>query len=89
MLARYDLELDAHMVGPPPNDAAPERDKLIAYTRRDAQILVNQYDLKFVDAGAQPSALTLYWATARFVKPFKQRALHQARRPFVGLLVVC
>ena len=68
LLARYDLELVAHVVGPPPNDAAPEREKLIAYSRRDAQILASHYALNFVDLGAQPSALSLDWTTARLVK---------------------
>jgi 2-hydroxychromene-2-carboxylate isomerase len=68
LLARYDLELVAHVVGPPPNDAAPERDKLIAYSRRDAHILSNHYGLNFVGLGAQPSSLSLDWTTARLVK---------------------
>jgi 2-hydroxychromene-2-carboxylate isomerase len=68
LLARYDLELVAHVVGPPPNDAAPEREKLIAYSRRDAQMLANHYGLKFIDTDAQPSAISLDWTTARLVK---------------------
>jgi 2-hydroxychromene-2-carboxylate isomerase len=68
LLARYDVELIPHVVRPPANDAAPEREKLIAYSRRDAQQLARHHGLTFSDEGAQPNALSLDWVTARLVK---------------------
>ncbi len=55
LLARYDLQLQAHVVGAPADDAAPERDKLVAYSRKDAQLLARQWQLDFVDTGGQPA----------------------------------
>jgi len=53
-LARYDIDLQAHIVGPPPDSAAPDRARLIAYSRRDAALLARHYQLDFHDTGAQP-----------------------------------
>ncbi len=59
LLARYDIELLPHLVGPPPPGAAPERDMLLAYSRQDAQRLARHWcaqGLDFHDPGCQPSA---------------------------------
>jgi len=55
LLARYAIDLVPHVVNPPVDGAAPERDKLIAYSRGDAQLLARHWGLHFRDAGAQPS----------------------------------
>jgi 2-hydroxychromene-2-carboxylate isomerase len=55
LLARYDLRLDAHIVGAPADDAAPEREKLVAYSRKDAQLLARHWQLQFTDTGRQPT----------------------------------
>lgn len=55
LLARYDIDLQAHVVGPPPDSAAPERERLIAYSRRDAALLARHHGLDFRDPGGQPS----------------------------------
>ncbi len=52
---RYDLEVVPHVVGPTRRDAAPEPDKLIAYSRQDAQLLAKHWGLDFRDPGRQPS----------------------------------
>lgn len=54
LLARYEVELQANVVGPPADDAAPERDKLVAYSRKDAALLARHWHLDFHDAGRQP-----------------------------------
>lgn len=54
LLARYTVALQAHVVGPPSDAAAPERDKLIAYSRKDAALLARHWPLHFVDTGRQP-----------------------------------
>ena len=65
--SRYDIDIAAHVVGPPPDDAAPERDKLIAYSRRDAQLLAGHWGLDFHDNGKQASTQAVQRATARLV----------------------
>ncbi len=59
LLARYDIELQPHMVGAPADSAAPERDKLIAYSRRDAALMARHWKLEFVDIGKQPADSTI------------------------------
>lgn len=54
LAARYDIDLQAHVVGPPPDSAAPERAKLVAYSRKDAALLARHFQLQFVDPGEQP-----------------------------------
>lgn len=55
LLARYDIDIVAHVVNPPADDAAPERAQLVAYSRRDAQLLARHRGLSFHDHGMQPS----------------------------------
>jgi 2-hydroxychromene-2-carboxylate isomerase len=54
--ARFDIDLEIHLVSPPPDWAAPERDRLESYSRRDAEILARKAGLSFTDRGALPSA---------------------------------
>ena len=65
--SRYDIDIAAHVVGPPPDSAAPERDKLVAYSRRDAQLLAGRRGLEFHDSGRPPPAQAVQRATARLV----------------------
>ncbi|MEO6698539.1 MAG: hypothetical protein ABIM24_04040, partial [Paraperlucidibaca sp.] len=72
LLARYDIELVPHVVSAPPKAAAPERDKLIAYSRKDAELLAQHFnasvkDLVFRDPGVQPSVAAIADATALLV----------------------
>lgn len=70
LLARYDITIAAHVVGPPPDNAAPERDRLVAYSRKDAQLLANHYrlnGLEFRDGGAQPARQDVELATRLLV----------------------
>ncbi|MCW5642424.1 MAG: DsbA family protein [Rhodoferax sp.] len=55
LLERYDVELQPHLVGPPADHAAPARDQLVAYSRRDAALLARHWKLDFVDTGRQPA----------------------------------
>lgn len=54
LLARYDIAMQVHLVAPPPDWAAPERERLEAYARADAQRLARKSGLRFTDPGAQP-----------------------------------
>jgi 2-hydroxychromene-2-carboxylate isomerase len=64
LLERYDIELVPRLVGAPPDAAAPARDKLVAYSRRDAALLARQHGLAFEDRGAQPDAAAVAAASA-------------------------
>jgi len=67
LLERYDIVIKAHVVGPPPDSAAPERDKLIAYSRKDAQLLASRWGLKFLGNDAQPAPHDVALATRLLV----------------------
>jgi len=54
-LARYHIELTPHVVSPPPDSAAPEREKLVAYSRVDAGLLAQHHGLNFTDQNKQPN----------------------------------
>ena len=54
--ARYDVQLRCHLVATPPDWAAPERERLVNWSRADAVHLASRAGLSFTDAGAQPSA---------------------------------
>jgi 2-hydroxychromene-2-carboxylate isomerase/glutathione S-transferase len=56
MVARYDVELEPHLVGPPPDDAAPERRLLESYARKDAADVAPSYGLEFPRLEAAPGA---------------------------------
>ncbi|MEZ4215152.1 MAG: DsbA family protein [Myxococcota bacterium] len=51
---RYDVELVPVLVGPPDDASAPERERLVAYSRRDAADVAPYYGVAFRDPGAQP-----------------------------------
>lgn len=55
LLSRYQIALLPHVVGAPPDSAAPARDKLVAYSRRDAAALAGHWGLEFVATGKQPA----------------------------------
>lgn len=69
LVARYDIDLVPHVVAPPPDSAAPERDKLVAYSRKDAQLLASAHPerLAFRDPGRQPPDADTLRATALLV----------------------
>ena len=67
LLARYDIQLMPHLVGAPPDNAAPERDKLIAYSRRDATLLARHRGLAFEEAAEQPTERDCARATAQLL----------------------
>jgi len=63
LLERYEVELLPLLVGPPPDAAAPERDRLVAYSRKDAREIAPYYGLEFDDPGQQPDAPLLELAS--------------------------
>ncbi len=61
LVARYDVELVPHLVGPPSDAAAPERERLAAFARRDATDVAKGYRLAFPSSAraAEPEAIAL------------------------------
>lgn len=64
---RYSIQLQIHVVSAPPDSAAPEREKLIEFSRTDAQALAHYRGLKFSDPGCQPAEARLASATQALV----------------------
>jgi 2-hydroxychromene-2-carboxylate isomerase len=63
LVARYDVVLEPHLVGPPPDDAAPERERLEAFSRQDAAAVAPFYGLDFPEAAGQPASEAVALAT--------------------------
>ncbi len=51
----YDVKLVPHLVPPPSDEAAPERQELLVYSRRDAAEIAPYFSLAFEDPGVQPA----------------------------------
>jgi 2-hydroxychromene-2-carboxylate isomerase len=65
LAARYDVVVEPHLVGPPPDDAAPERERLAAYARRDAGDVAPWLGLAFPAKAEAPDPGHLALATRR------------------------
>jgi len=74
---RYDIELEVNIVSPPPDWAAPDRERLDAYARKDAARLAVRAGLTFVDPGEQPSSAVLSEVNAAFVSAIEASAFLQ------------
>jgi 2-hydroxychromene-2-carboxylate isomerase len=68
LLARYEVELVPHLVGPPSDAAAPERQRLADFARRDAADVAPGYGLAF-PAGAAAPAPESVELSARMLAP--------------------
>jgi len=71
-LARYDVSLVPHLVGPVPAYAAPDRARLVAHSRQDAQLLAQRHGLRFQDRGQQPSDAAVAATNADLCKALAQ-----------------
>jgi len=58
-IERYEVELVPMLVGPPPAAAAPERERLVVFSREDAAGIAPDYGLEFRDPGEQPGSALL------------------------------
>lgn len=63
LVARYDVELVPHLVGPPPDSAAPDRERLVAFARRDAADVAPGYGLAFPAGAVAPAPESVELAT--------------------------
>lgn len=86
MLARYDIEIVPHVVGVPPNSAAPDRERLVAWSRKDAHMLAQRYGLPFLDPGMQPSAAAVMRTTELLVASAERGYFTECAGPLSALL---
>lgn len=64
-VSRYDVELRVHITPPPPDWAAPDRERLDAYARKDAALVAIKAGLAYSDPGRQPSQGAILSASER------------------------
>lgn len=62
--SRYRVDLVCHVVPPPDDGAAPERDRLIAWSLRDAGTLARRLNLDWPDPASAPAATHVLLANA-------------------------
>lgn len=68
---RYDVELRCHLAPAPADWAAPERERLEAYSRLDAARLAERAGLSFADPGRQPPREDVQLAERRLASSLK------------------
>ena len=78
LLERYDIELVPHLVAPPPDWAAPDREKLISYSRLDAERLARKAGLSFTDPGQQPGDGRMKLAEAALARAMEAGSFAEA-----------
>ncbi len=77
--SRHDVKIAFHLVSPPPDWAAPDRQRLVAYSRRDAAVLAEKAGLDFTDPGHPPDPEQLERAESALVALIDgQQALERA-----------
>ena len=68
LAAAHDIKLSPHVVPAPADNAAPERERLGAWSMRDAATLAKRLDLDWPDAPVQPDAEMTALADAALAK---------------------
>ena len=81
LLARYQVALVPHVVGVPPDSAAPAREKLVAYSRRDAALIARRRGLEFIDSASQPEAQAAHQALCLLVAAIQAGRFAQLAGP--------
>lgn len=87
--ARYDVQIEPHVVGPPPDAAAPDRERLVAYSRRDAALLARRHGLPFTDPGHQPDTHMVSDVSAALVAAVQDGLFVQLAGPLSQALWLC
>lgn len=77
LLAHYDVDLEPHLVGPPGDDAAPERAKLMAYSRKDASLLNARWNLGLEGFAQAPGTARIATASAQLTASIAARQFVQ------------
>jgi len=82
-LRRYDIEFKPWLCSPPPDWAAPDRERLVAYSRVDAARLAKRAGLDFTDPGCQPDPTRVADAEARLASSVEKGTFAE-EAPAVG-----
>ncbi len=80
----YDVRWVPLLVGPPPDWAAPDRERLVGFSRRDAQDIAGRYKARFVDPLKQPPASMVEMANRALAKVKDDPEAFMALAPQVG-----
>ncbi len=83
LVSRYDIVLKPWLVPPPDDAAAPERNRLESYARRDAARLSRRYRLQFPTAATRPDQRRLDAARAGLVAALEAGRFAE-RAPVLG-----
>lgn len=67
LLARYNIELEVHLVGPPPSAAAPARANLESFSRKDAGDIAPSLGLEFPEFAVAPDRRSIEIASGILV----------------------
>jgi 2-hydroxychromene-2-carboxylate isomerase len=70
LAASYAVHLELHLVPPPGDAAAPDRERLQAWSRRDARDLAAAIGLEFVDPGQEPEPALISQANRALASAF-------------------
>ena len=81
LASRYEINLRCHLVSAPADWAAPERARLEAWSRIDAERLAPKAGLKFACAGIQPDASRVALAESAAAACLKGGASCRGSRP--------
>ncbi|MEL6860312.1 MAG: DsbA family protein [Pseudomonadota bacterium] len=79
---RYEVELKVYLVPPPPDWAAPDRERLETYSRLDSARLGKRAGLRFTDPGKQPSPDQIRLANAKLMAAIDQGTFLEAAEQF-------
>jgi len=86
---RYEVQIRPHVVAPPTDAAAPDRARLVAYSRRDAALLSRRHGLGYVDPGHQPDAAAVADVTAALVAAVQDELFVQLAGPLSQAMWQC
>jgi 2-hydroxychromene-2-carboxylate isomerase len=87
--AHYDIHCQPHVVGPPADALAPQRELLHAYSRVDAQRLAQRFGLNFHDPGRQPVAQSVAWGQSVLVSAIEAGRFPAVVNTVCGHLWAC
>lgn len=74
---RYDVDLRVHITPPPPDWAAPDRARLDAYARKDADRLAKKMGLAYSDPGQQPTPSDVGVAQTQLLAAIEAGVFHE------------
>jgi 2-hydroxychromene-2-carboxylate isomerase len=83
---RHAISIEPRVVPPPSDAAAPQRARLVDWSRRDAALLARHHGLAFADRGAQPAADAIARTESRLVAAIERGQGVDAAGPLLATL---